>query len=391
MRSFLSLAIIIFITGVVLKIHMLYNLAYFFFGLHILISLYHRNLVENLKITHQLKDDHIFLNEKIECQIKFVNQGRLPVLWLKFIESLPVKLTAGNEKDVIKLNPGEVKNWSFELKGRRRGLYHIGPVRWECGDIIGYNSFNGELQEIPVIVFPRILSIEELGLPSRLPFGGIKWPQPLYKDPYQMVGIRDYQSGDRLNKIHWKATARTGSLLVRENQSTVSLETAIFLNLSQLDYGLKYLERKTELAITTAASIAYYLTRAGQPVSLITNGINPFADYSEKIVHPSGRGEMHLQQLLETLACIEITKKDDFITLLSGKLDLSWGATIIIITNQDTEELIKICYNLIARGFSVKLIIVGHRVLHRQYLHRPFTAPLSIYQVRREEDIYGIS
>ncbi|MFW5985868.1 MAG: DUF58 domain-containing protein, partial [Halanaerobiales bacterium] len=302
-----------------------------------------------------------------------------------------VKLTAGNEKDVIKLNPGEVKSRDLTLKARRRGLYHIGPLRWESGDIIGYQSLNGEVKEIPVVVFPRIISMEELGLPSQLPFGDIKWHRPLYKDPYRMVGIREYQSGDRLNQIHWKATARTGSLQVREKESTVSLETVIFLNLSQKDYGLKYLERKTELAITVCASISYYLTGAGQPVSLITNGNNPFAEYKEKIVHPSGRGEAHLQQLLKTLACIEITEEDDFISLLGSQHNLSWGATIIIITNQDTDELIRTCYNLIARGFSIKIILVGPRVIHREYLHRPFTAPLTIYQVRKVRDIYEIS
>lgn len=433
MINFLFFSVAIYLLGTIFQLHILFKLAYFFLGFHILLKFYHYNIEKNLVLHHQLKEDHVFLNEQIECQIEVENRSRFPILWLKIEETLPRKLTPLEEKNLLNLGPGETKKWQVSLKGRRRGFYQIGPLGWEAGDIVGYSTSGGFLKKMPVYVFPRLLTLEELGLPSRLPFGNIKWPQPIYKDPYQMVGIREYQPSDRLNKIHWKATARTGILQARENQSTVSLETAILLNLSQADYGLKWLERKTELAITTAASLGYYLNRIGQPFSFKTNGEKPFEDKEvittessigrdtiendgaiktrarnndndaanncaaneagvspQYISHSTGSGEMHLQKLLETLSWIEVTKKDNFLDLLTGQLKLSWGGTIIILTDKDTKELIETANSLIRRGYNIKIMLLGERVEHPEYLHRPFTAPLSIHHIRRDEDIYGL-
>ena len=457
MINLLLVAVFTYITAALFQIHILFKLAYFFLGLHLLIKFYHYNIGKNLVLSHQLKEDHIFLNEEIECQIDVENNSRLPVLWLKIEEVLPRELIPAEKKELSYLAPGEFKSWQLSIKGRRRGVYNIGPLEWEVGDMLGYDVSWGYLKKLPFYVFPRLLTLEELGLPSRLPFGDIKWPQPIYKDPYQMVGIREYQPTDRMNKIHWKATARTGKLQARENQSTVSLEVALVLNLAQLDYGLKRLERKTELAITAAASLAYYLNRIGQPFSFETNGELAISDdkelmqgendftqdgqdsgqtnsqeskydskesteasndstqeddeiieidknssqfsknylqnrlNSEYVKTPAGSGELHLQKLLEILACLEITKKDNFLDLLSGHLDLAWGGTVIILTDKDSTELIQAANNLKARGYSVKIMLMGNRVKHPEFLHRPFTAPLSIHHLRREEDIYGLS
>lgn len=460
MINLLLVAILTYVLAAVFQIHILFNLAYFFLGLHLLIKFYHYNIRNNLVFTHQLKEDHIFLNEEIECQINVENKSNLPVLWLKIEEVLPRELVPAEKKEVSYLAPGEAKSWQLSVKGRRRGLYNIGPLEWGAGDMLGYDMSQGFLKKLPFYVFPRLLTLEELGLPSRLPFGDIKWPQPIYKDPYQMIGIREYQPSDKMNKIHWKATARTGKLQSRENQSTVSLELALVLNLSQLDYGLKRLERKTELAITAAASLSYYLNRIGQPFSFKTNGVIPDSNdkesiqdekdsmqadnyyiqddkdsmqslenkqdakegvgsqyihdgndiiendkspgkitgsdlrsslYREYVTTPTGSGELHLQKILEIMACLELSKEDNFINLLSGHLDLSWGGTVIVLTDKDNSELIQAANNLISRGYSVKIMLFGDRVEHPEYLHRPFTAPLSINHLRREEDIYGLS
>jgi len=458
----LLVAVFTYIIAALFQIHILFKLAYFFLGLHLLIKFYHYNIGENLVLSHQLKEDHIFLNEEIECQINVENNSRLPVLWLKIEEVLPRELIPAEKKEVSYLAPGEFKSWQVSIKGRRRGLYNIGPLEWEAGDMLGYDMSQGFLKKLPFYVFPRLLTLEELGLPSRLPFGDIKWPQPIYKDPYQMVGIREYQPSDKMNKIHWKATARTGKLQSRENQSTVSLELALVLNLSQFDYGLKRLERKTELAITAAASLAYYFNRIGQSFSFKTNGTMAIPDekdfiqdekvfmqadndyirdekdstrslknkqdikegigsssqdtqegnktieknrnfekisednfknkiYREYVTTSAGSGELHLQSILEIMACLELSKEDNFIDLLSGHLDLSWGGTVIVLTDKDSSELIQAANNLISRGYSVKIMLFGDRVEHPEYLHRPFTAPLSINHLRREEDIYGLS
>lgn len=416
MINFLALGLLTYLGGAVLQQTILFKLAYFFLLFHFIIKYYHYSISKNLKISHQLKNDHLFFNEQIETVVEVENNGFLPVLWLKFEEFLPGELTTLEEQHLSYLKAGEKKEWRFQIRARKRGLYQIGPLRWEMGDFLGYQLTKGELKELEVYIYPKILDLEELGLASRIPFGNSKWPQPIYKDPYRSAGIREYQPSDRLNKIHWKATAKTGELKSRKNESTVSIDTALVLNMSQEDYGLKFLERKTELAVTAAASMAYYLNRSGHSYKFLSNAViagedkAEFEAYQARISEieetaaeeaeeinkqdfnsylklPSGRGDGHLQQLLELLARAEISKADNFLNLLTEELDLGWGGTLIIFTEKDDQELMQVVQNLLRRGYNIKLMIMGEQLVHREYKHRAYTAPLSIHHLRRERDL----
>lgn len=442
MINFLALGIFIYLGGAIFERTILFKLAYFFLLFHFIFKYYHYNIRKNFKIEHFLESDHLFYGEKLKTTIRAENKSLLPILWLRLEEFLPGRLTTLEEQHLSYFRPGEKKEWSFTLKAKKRGLYKMGPLRWEAGDFLGYDLTKAFLKELEFYIYPRILEIEELGLPSRLPFGNSKWPQPIYKDPYQNAGIREYQASDRMNKIHWKATAKTGELKSRKNESTVSIDTALILNFSQEDYGLRFLERKTELAVTAAASIAYYLNKAGQSFKFISNAViegerkeelaayqnqlqkndeekaenqsgaseskvkssdlkekelensagdNQDAEEIDTFINlPAGSGDSHLQELLEILARVDITKADNFINLLTEEVDLAWGGTLIIFTEKDDQKLMQTVTNLMQRGYNVKIMIMGDQVFHKEYENRPFTAPLSIYHLRLERELNEI-
>ncbi|PTW02194.1 uncharacterized protein DUF58 [Halanaerobium saccharolyticum] len=442
MINFFALGLVTYLGGAVLQRTVLFKLAYFFLLFHFTIKYYHYNISKNLKINHYLENDHLFYNEEIKVTIEVENNSFLPILWLKFDEYLPGKLTTLEEQHLSYFKAGEKKEWTFSLKAKKRGLYKIGPLRWEMGDFLGYELTKGELKELEVYIYPKILNLEELGLASRLPFGKSKWPQPIYQDPYRTAGIREYQGSDRMNQIHWKASAKTGELKSRKNESTVSIDTALVLNMSQEDYGHKFLERKTELAVTATASIAYYLNRIGHSYKFMSNAViegenrEAFNAYQAKITEgevetelnsesekdensdseaaandkianssvsdaedvehdfdsylklPSGNGDGHLQQLLELLARVDISQADNFLNLLTDELDLAWGGTLIIFTEKDDSQLMQVVENLMRRGYNIKIMIMGDEVVHREFRYRFFTAPLSIHHLRKERDLH---
>jgi hypothetical protein len=56
------------------------------------------------------------------------------------------------------------------------------------------------------------VALEGYNLSSRRPIGEIRLAHRLFEDPTRMAGVRPYQQGDPLNRIHWRATARTGAI-----------------------------------------------------------------------------------------------------------------------------------------------------------------------------------
>lgn len=391
MFRFLIIAIMTFVTGMLAEIYILYYLSYFFLGIFLLLKIYHYHLVNYLELTHKVIDTHIFPEEYSSCRIEFSNQGYLPILWLKVEEILPVKLTSRRKRGVLFLRAGETRKWYFQLEGGRRGIYQLGPLHWKSGDILGYREISGSLPRSNyLLVYPRILSLEKLGLPSRLPHGNIKWPRPVYKDSTRVKGIRDYHPGDSVKKIHWKVTARTGKLMVKEYESTIALETTILLNMNLREYGLKRLGPRIELAVTAAASIASYLARVRYPFELVTNGQDPWFSDKDILTSERGQGERHLQEVLELLARLEVTEDKKFTSIFKNEFNFAWGTTMVIITEQDTEELIKQLMSLRNYGFNIEIFIVGDQVIHKEYLKRPFTSQISIYRIKNEEDLYRL-
>jgi len=52
------------------------------------------------------------------------------------------------------------------------------------------------------MVYPKIVPLEKLGIPSRQPLGEIRTRNHLFHDPVLTMGIREYQFGDSMKSIH---------------------------------------------------------------------------------------------------------------------------------------------------------------------------------------------
>jgi uncharacterized protein (DUF58 family) len=126
-------------------------------------------------------------------------------------------------------------------------------------------------------VFPRLVAIEHARLASRRPAGDIRVRQRAWEDPSQVVGVRPYERGDSLRRIHWRATAHTGELQSKQFQVTSQLDTVILLDLRRADYPASPddASEAAELAIVTAASIAQHVLDRYQRVGLFALARDP--------------------------------------------------------------------------------------------------------------------
>ena len=145
------------------------------------------------------------------------------------------------------------------------GIYQLGPVTVTAGDYFGLHQVQRSFALFhQLIVYPRVYPLQELGLNPTSPIGPLPPPQRIYPDPSRFAGVRGYQPGDPRRAIHWKATARTGQLQVKQFDHTITADTLLALNLDAREYSVDSWLTDSELAIETAL-LAYYL---GQRTSL---------------------------------------------------------------------------------------------------------------------------
>jgi uncharacterized protein (DUF58 family) len=319
------------------------------------------------------------------------NTGWLPIPWLEVHESLRVQLAVPPfYREVVSLGPRERRHFYYTLHCRRRGYYPVGPLTMQTGDLLGIvRPSQVRAASEPIIVYPQVVPLQQLGLPTRSPQVALPAHSPLFEDPARVMGVRDYQRGDSPRRIHWTATASAGRLLVKQYQPAIARETLICLDLNQEDYERRQQYTATELAIVVAASIAnHIIVREGLPAGLATEAWDPLLDDQTRFFLPPHSERAHMMSLLEVLARVQITSAVPFVDLLRREsVNLSWGATLAVITGRESEALFDTLVYLLRAGFAVTLILVqpGRPSVELQKRAGMFSVP--IHRIWKEQDL----
>ncbi|HET7559236.1 MAG TPA: DUF58 domain-containing protein [Limnochordia bacterium] len=345
----------------------------------------------SLSVTRHIDGNRLFVGESTTIRIRVRNSSWVPMSWVGVLDQLPPVLTAGSEqRAIVALAPLGQAEWSYTLSGKRRGVHAVGPITLEAGDPFGIELLTGRTALVDqVVVYPRIHPLVELGLPARLPIGPFRTPTRLFEDPARATGAREYRPGDPFKRIHWKLSAKGERLYVKEYQPTITLDTAILLNLNLPEYEARLRDFRAELGIEAAASIAYHLGEHKQSLRFITNGRDPSrpkAEAGEPIRIAPRKGTLALTTILEVLAKIELGEGRPFDELINeSAASLGWGGTLVIITPEDTEALLHRLTGLQHKGHTVMLLITGD-VRHKEWLGRPALSGLTLHQLRSETE-----
>lgn len=349
------------VIGALLRENFVFTILYFFIGAYAIGKWWSRSALEGVQIEREMQS-RVFLGEEIKVGLVVKNPKWIPVLWIRLHEALPVELSVPNfYQRVISLSSREKLTLSYHLQARKRGYYPIGPLTLYSGDILGMgDQINKIYNEDYITVFPKIIPLSKIQILSHSPMGSIRHSLPIYEDPSMVTGKRNYVAGDSLRRIDWKSSASTGQLQVKLFEPSISLETALCLNLSAEDYALKTRYPATELAIVVAASIANWIADKKQAVGLFTNGFDPYINSG--VIHPilPRKGRSHVMRMLEVLARVEVVEGRPIETQLREVIHhLPWGTTIILITGRIDDGVFDQLFQARRLGLDVMLVFCG--------------------------------
>lgn len=390
MRRLAPFLLGLFLIAAMLRVDFFFTIVYLFFAVYLLSRLWARRTAERLHAQRRFVD-RAFLGDRVTVQVTVQNTGWLPIPWLEVHETLPVQLIAPPfHRQVISLGPHERRPMHYTLNCRRRGYYPIGPLTMQTGDLLGIERRSlARAEPGHLIVYPRVVPLQRLGLPTRSPLVALPAPSPLFEDPARVMGVRDYQLGDSPRRIHWTATASSGRLLVKQYQPAIARETLICLDMDQRDYERGQRYTATELAIVVAASVANHIAvRERLPVGLTTEAWDPLLDDKARFFLPPRSERTHLMSLLEVLARVQVASAASFVELLRrASVNLSWGATLTMITGLEDEDLFASLVYLRRVGFAVTVILVKPGRPSPTFQQRADLLSVPIYRVWHERDL----
>lgn len=299
-----------------------------------------------VRYERRFSERRVFPGETVELTLRLTNAKLLPLAGLQLEDKFPVQLPVQGYtltptphphilayNRVVSLRWYERVNWHYQLTATRRGYYAFGPVQLKTGD--GFGLFNTHYVSDDVdrlIVYPRLMTLEQIGLPAKQPFGDTRSPQRIFEDPSRTMGVRDYQPGDAFKRIHWPATARRQQLQVRLYEPTATLNLILCLNVITLAEPWQGIDPEAlETLIEGAAALADYALMARYAVGLIANTCPPESDQPVKV--PPARTPDQRVLLLEAMAKLTGIATLNLEQLLESEVpQLPWGATLVILT-----------------------------------------------------------
>jgi uncharacterized protein (DUF58 family) len=350
---------------------------------------------QGLVTSRALSVDRIHLGDRVQVVVQVENRGMVPAIWVIAAEALPVGLpVTGSRGRVVPLASKRAVTFSYSLEGARRGYYAIGPTAIRTGDLFGlFHRERTPGAASHLTVFPKLVPITHPRFASRRPAGDVRARQRVWEDPSQTVGIRPYQRGDSLRRVHWRATAHTGKLQSKLFEVTAQIDTIVLLNLRRGDYplGPDDASEAAELAITTAAAIARHVLDRGQRVGLFALAKDPASGEAGEVLSVAhGRDREQLTAILSVLGRLQLGQTDGMLDTISREKEgFPWGSAVVVVTPKVDRDMLPVLLDLRTSGFEVKVVVVGRGALE------PGRAAMSMMgigaaRVRSENDIRGL-
>lgn len=199
------------------------------------------------------------------------HRGRLPAAPFTVCEVVhrPLGDTQVARLPVPALAPGARTASGYRLPSAVRGVIGLGPLYAEVRDPLGVaRSSTIVAGTDEVVVAPRVLLLDmpELG---RGLLGEALLDRARRLGPGDFHGLREYARGDEPRSIHWRASARTDTLMVKEHsieglhRCTVVFDAATSGHAEPASF---------ERGIVAAASIVNSAMRAGLTTRFVTAG-----------------------------------------------------------------------------------------------------------------------
>lgn len=331
--------------------------------------LWSRLSLQRLAMSRSLSLDRVRAGDWVTEEITISNRGRLPKLWVEVRDhsSLPGH-RAGR---VVHLGSRGSSEWVGTTRCVSRGRFRLGPMTISSGDPLGLFRVH---KSVPVThhltVYPVALDVSRVPLPAATMSGGKTVNRNVAIAADTISGVREYATGDPLNRISWTATARTGTMMVKEFDPDPTSDLWIMLDLggskwsardshadpvrvaSASDTEVALLHSAEEHAIALAGSVAERALAEGRKVGLIVNRAMPIR------LDPAG-SQRQWFRIFETLAIATSFGNRSLLEAISAEASkFSRNAGLVVVTASPSRDWVGAAEALVHRQVPVTAIVI---------------------------------
>ncbi len=247
-----------------------------------------------------LERDRVVAGSDIAASLDIVN--RATRVALPGVVDIPVG-EGLVEAHVPLLLGGAQHREQLTISAQRRGVIDVGPMTIGRGDPVGILrrelAWPGVQQ---IFVHPVTIAIPSTSAGLVRDLEGAPTSDIVDAD-LSFHAIRQYAAGDSYRHVHWKSTAKTGKLMVRQYEETRRSRVAVLVDLLDAEYET---DDEFELAVSAAASLGAQGIRDGREVLVAASAEIP--DYSREFVRSiQSLSTLSAKSMLDGFAGVELS------------------------------------------------------------------------------------
>lgn len=308
-------------------------------------------LGRRVEVSRSVGTPHVYVAEPVPVSITLTTTGPQTVTVHEQVHNLTLDET--REVRWLAETAGQPRVLRDKLAMAHRGHHRFEGVVAEVSDPLGlFRRQRPAGQAFDLMVYPRPLKLPHFPLFGMAALGlSDARIDRQAGEAGDFYGVRPYQQGDELRHIHWKTTAHSGRLSIKQYQRRATAATTIYLDCAAQAHASGEQGSTLEQCVQAAADFAGYVCEERSPLRLVQAG-------AKLKVVPSDRGERQLTRVLEVLALA----RADGTTTLAQAIDGDQGAhlgtgTVVAITPAANPELTRALLAVRSRGATLVVVM----------------------------------
>ncbi|KUL37835.1 hypothetical protein ADL22_20425 [Streptomyces sp. NRRL F-4489] len=255
-----------------------------------------------------------------QVRLRVENVARFPTGVLMLQDRVPYVLGPRPRFVLDRVEPGGSREVSYRVRSDLRGRYPLGPLQLRMADPFGMCELTRAFSTSDTLtVVPRVEPLPAVRLAGESSGYGDGRHSALAAAGEDDVIPRGYRHGDDLRRVHWRATARHGELMVRREEQPRRARCTVLLDTRAVAHDGSGPDSAFEWAVAGAASVAVHLLGLGFSVRLLTDtgGAVPGPEAGGAAGEPGDAAGL----LLDTLAVVRHSEEET----LAGAYDALRG------------------------------------------------------------------
>jgi uncharacterized protein (DUF58 family) len=272
-----------------------------------------------IEIHRHLSSVRVFPGTRVVATLTVHNDGPGTAPFLLIEDSLSPSLGKPARVVVTGIPPQNSEKVAYSVLCRHRGRYTFGPASVSVTDPFGLARINVRVADTnEIVVYPFVEDIPPGELSLQGAGFGDSTMRQLYRSAAEFYTMREYVTGDDLRRIHWPSVARTGQLMIRQDEATRRSAATVFLDNRIVSLGSAG-SPGFERAVSAAGSMGRSLLRAGFVVRLamVDAPAEPVAE----------------ERLLETLAGVTASRERNIGGVLAGLRSTALSESTLIVVS----------------------------------------------------------